>query len=281
MDCLYINLDRQADRRTALTDSFRRWAPPHWTLRRLPAVDAAAVGNSAWPGSLSDGAKACLLSHRRAIEGHRGQSRPLLILEDDARLGPSTGAAVDQILAMADSTAKVPNWDLLFTDVILADLESMVRYARRRPMLMAHRQVELADLQDLSFAGSTAYILHPRAVDKLAALLAAASGNGMHLNTPYDLLLRQWVRQRHLQAWMTFPFLTTVAANADESQIQTGEATSADRVWNAYRRAMWFDRQDAELQTDLDHLRREICDEESDRIGTILSAGLSSRIRWK
>ena len=41
MDCVYINLDRAADRRAALEHNFAETRIEGWSLSRFPAVDAA------------------------------------------------------------------------------------------------------------------------------------------------------------------------------------------------------------------------------------------------
>lgn len=229
MQASYINLDEAVGRRAALEASFA--AAPHegWTLTRFAAVTAAEMADA--PGALSAREKACFESHRRLIGQHLDDETPLLVLEDDAAFSSVGFGYLDHLLAIPG------DWDLLFTDVALPQPDAMVSMARAWGPLTRARQLQLVPLAGTAFSAATAYLVRGASKARLHALLDA----GGPRDVPYDLRLRQLVAAGQLKALACFPFLTTLAAAADDSQIR-GDEEVHQRIADTFRRLMFIER---------------------------------------
>jgi GR25 family glycosyltransferase involved in LPS biosynthesis len=236
--CVFINLAEAAERRVAFEADFAAARPEGWTLARFEAYGAQAV--EALPGALKPAEKGCFASHRAALAAHAAGPDPVLVAEDDVRFASGALGIVDAMLAASD-------WDILFTDVGLCDLPQMVQLAGRRAALAQQGQFLLLDLRGRRYFGATAYAVRGASKPKVLAALEAAEA----LDQPYDLFLRDLARTGALKAAVCFPFLSTPAATADRSQIQTDQTAPFDRAMTAYRRLMF-------LHPDLDAGRRDI-----------------------
>ena len=268
IDCCYINLDGADARRETLEQSFKRWMPADWRLRRFRAIDREYVRRHAVAGCLSDAEKACLLSHRHLIRESLDDPRPLLVLEDDAMLGTRTCDQLEQLVALRDPSA----WDLAFTDFLVPDVTSMVGLLRLRQQLPAGR-IKLIDLRTLSFAGATAYMVNGRSKALLTLLLESETP----LDVPYDILLSNLVRVRKLHACGFFPFITSLSPLAETSEIQP-VAKTAPLVWNAFRRLTWVDRDLERERPGLQAIASRFCDEECAAFGTLFAAMASREL---
>lgn len=265
MKCIYINLDKAVARRAQLEENWAAHRGSGWELERFPAVDTRYVEENGVPGKLRPGEKGCFLSHCAAIAMHVGSTVPLLMLEDDAQLGPRTAAAIGHFLR----THEGYDWDIAFTDACIPLAPTMMDLLALRQSL-ADGEVRVLDLADITFAGSTGYLVNPRSLGKLAELLGAY----MELDLPYDLQLRSLVREKKLKALMLFPFVTSLSDESGASQIQ--EEGAADRIWNAFRKLVWLDRDLDKVRPAIRKIDEELCDEESRLLGVLL-AGLMSK----
>jgi hypothetical protein len=98
--------------------------------------------------------------------------------------------------------------------------------------------VTLLDMKSIpSFFGSTAYILNPRAKQKIYSLFEAIDP----LEREYDMYLRRFILSSQLKAYCTFPFVTTIAPEADSSSIQLASFENPELIMNKYRRLMWLE----------------------------------------
>jgi len=263
-----LNLDSAEARKTQIEANFAQNKGPGWTWARFPAVVADGVGDV--PGRLRPAEKACFLSHKRALASHLNSEGPVFILEDDALFGPHTAQTIDRIVFANDNLA----WDLLYTDVCVPQASSMIELLKLRRQLDVPREVRLINLRGFPYAGATAYIVNARSIAKLLALLESESA----LDVPYDLHLRNLVNSGRLRAYAFFPFLTSLSAAADESQVQPQDAASADVVWNLFRRMVWIDR-DLELHREaLERIGRDLCDEELRAFGVLFGVMSSSKL---
>lgn len=265
MKCIYINLDKAVARRAQFEEN---WAAHHgdgWQLERFPAVDTRYVEEHGVPGTLRPGEKGCFLSHCAAIAMHIDSTVPLFMLEDDAQLGPRSAAAIDHFLR----THQGYDWDIVFTDVCIPLAPTMMDLLALRRTL-ADGEVRVLDAADFTFAGSTGYIVNPRSLGKLTELL----GTQLELDVPYDLMLRGLVRDKKLKALVLFPFVTSLSEESGASQIQAEGA--ADRIWNAFRKLAWLDRDLGKVGPAIRKIDEDLCDEESRLLGVLL-AGLMSK----
>ena len=233
MRCLYINLAAQTDRRAFLERNFATHAPSEWQLQPISAVEPQYVHSHAVSGKLRDSEKACLLSHTAAIAESMQCDGHVMIVEDDVLFGPSSCLVIEEALQILGDTA----WDILFTDVCIPSTHSMIDLFELRRSLLANSQLNLLPLQHYIFAGSTAYIVHESAKEKILTMLRAVA----QFDLPYDLLLRQWIHDARLKGYVIYPFATSLSSHAESSQIQPGETEATDAAWNAFRRLVWFD----------------------------------------
>lgn len=256
--CVFINLAGAAERRATFEADFAVVQEPGWSLRRFEALGPADV--EALAGDLTPAEKGCFASHRAALAAHADGADTLVVAEDDVRFAPGALALVEAMLAASD-------WDILFTDVGLCDLPTMLNLAGRRAGLAGAGQFMLVDLRARSYFGATAYAVRGGSKAKVKAALDAAS----RLDQPYDLFLRDLGRSGALKIATCFPFLSTPGSQAGRSQIQSERTAPFDRAMTAFRRLMY-------LQPDLEACRREIAGlraefgtAESELVGAVFS----------
>lgn len=273
MDCFFINLDRQAQRRAELEASFAKNNDKNWRLSRFSAVDANSLDPELNIGSLTPNEKACFLSHRSVIENNLQQTAPFFVLEDDVCFGKDTFHIIELFMQSQNNA----EWDLIFTDVCVPGIVDMLDLLKKRRLLAANGKVELIDLSQLWFAGATAYIVNHRSAGKLHALLAEAAS----LNIPYDLYLRNLIRAQKLRAFTFFPFLTTLAESSDQSQIQHSSSELTEHILNTYRRMIWQERDANAYRPTLDKLINNFCDAELADFGMLISLFASDKFDYK
>lgn len=270
MDCIYINLAQASGRRERLEHNFTQCRQDSgWALHRFNAVDVAHVRQQGVEGGLRDSEKACFLSHQAVIARQASGAATCMVVEDDVQFGHRTFAAVDKFLAVSQQSQMA--WDLVFTDICVPLAENMVQLIRLRQQLQASNRTQMLDLKHLVFGGATAYIVNGASVGKLHALLQESQ----RLDVAYDIYLRQLIHAGKLKAFCLFPFLTTLSADAEASQIQASGTQMTDLIWNTFRRLVWHERQVDQVDAEVQAIREQCLDDESEKIGVILGALLS------
>lgn len=269
MKCCYINLDSAPDRRALLEADFSAHAPADWSIQRIPAISAIDVQRHGVKGSLRDAEKACMLSHAYALGLNLNLNEPLLILEDDAQLGPLSLTQIDQAIELANANGP---WDLLFTDIVTPLPQTMLELFRLRRRCRAIGRLELLDLSGLCFAGTTGYVVHPTFIAPLFAMLDSQSD----LQLPYDLLLRSLITSRQVRAWAAFPFPTTVRHTGGHSSIQLPRDVRANQVWDAFRRSVWAGADPHEIQRDAEFVSKGLQTGSAAMMGLILAAAIEA-----
>ena len=239
MKCHYINLDDATGRRANLEAAWRAMNPAGWELVRIAASGPEAAGGLAGTASLPE--KACWLSHRRAIEASLENDEAVLVVEDDVRFSPRTFYIL-AALAEAD-----PEWDVLFTDVILTDPRTMVSFARDWPQLARAGNFRLHDLAKIPYVGAAGYLIRNGSKRKVLAALDSLPP----FELAYDVALRDLIHAGALVGRGCFPFLTAPTADADSSSIQPPRLQLREQMINAFRRLMFVDR-------DLEASRRDV-----------------------
>ena len=257
--CVYINLDAAERRRRAVEASFARAAPQGWSLQRFAALAPADVADL--PGRLSDAEKGCFASHRAALGKALDDEADLFVAEDDIVFSRQAFGVVGGFLGRGG------DWDVLLADVALCDLSLMIHLARARDGMVGRGEYTLVDLARRSWFGATAYAVRGASKRKLHDLLSADSA----LDQPYDLKLRELGQAGAIRIAACFPFVTTVAAEADRSQIQQAPHAFFDQTLNAYRRLMYVERDLDQCRRDNARLRAQ-CDEPSALVGDIFAA---------
>lgn len=266
MICHYINLADAHERRAHLEEAFQRLNPPNWSLARFDAVDIHSV--SKIPGRLSDAEKACFCSHRNLIEKYHETGDPLYIVEDDVEFSSMTFGVIDSIL---ETNAE---WDIIFTDVIVADILTMITLFHQRMAYDANQKIAVNSLEKVNFSATTSYLVNGRAKRKLVGLLRSADV----LDRPYDIMLREFCHTGKLKLFYTFPFITSVSSNAEVSQIDVVRSkTDDDTIWRLFRRLMWVDR---DMQACADAAKKLLdaaCRDDAKIFATVVAASLSSQ----
>jgi GR25 family glycosyltransferase involved in LPS biosynthesis len=228
LTCLYINLDRATARREALEASFRASAPPGWTLRRIPAVSAAEIGDL--PGACSAREKACFKSHRKAIATALEHPGPVLIVEDDTSFS-RTGLEVLQQISHTQT-----EWEVVFTDVCPLNLNEVYGFARQREVFEESRRFKMNDLREAPFWAACGYMVPERSKRRLLDLTDVAV-----IDDAYDNLLCDLIKRGEIKAAVPVPFLTQLALSAEESQIQERDQYIV-HVLHVLRRLLFVDR---------------------------------------
>lgn len=273
MDCLYINLDSQIDRRDSIEGSFNRNKADGWSLSRFSAIDMTYVEANNIQGSLRGGEKGCFLSHMNIVAQNMEDNEPLFLLEDDAVFGSQTCNVVNMVLEHYKSV----EWDIIFTDVCVPSVGTMYDLFKLRQELKRSGDIRMLDLAGIPFAGSTAYIVNGKSKKKLHELFSSLQ----ELNIPYDLWLRKLARESALKVFSIFPFVTTLSTSADSSEIQETSTQATEMVWNMYRRLVWLESDFNEIRPFFDLLNKSVEDEEAAALGTLVSLMSSEMFQVK
>jgi GR25 family glycosyltransferase involved in LPS biosynthesis len=252
MDCYYINLDVAEDRKLQLEDNFAARKQPGWTLTRFPAIDKAYVQRNDIPGTAKPAQKGCYLSHQFLMSERLVDDKSYFILEDDAAFGAHTCALVDRMIKQIDDS----DWDMLFTDVCIPKITTMFELLKYRRAL-SKQNVDLArlDLRGMNFAGSTAYIVNGKSKRKLHEVVSAYRP----IDLPYDIYLRRLTDNGTLKIHTLFPFVTTLADDADDSQISKAAGDPLELCWNLFRRMIWTERNLFRCKSTLESIRSKWC----------------------
>ena len=271
----YINLKAATARRARLEAQVQALPPGQWVLQRFEAIDADSNECRLAQGRISEREKGCFLSHKALLTQmlHSGVEIPFMVWEDDVLVGPSAHGAVERFLAQAAPST----WDILYTDLIVPDLGSMLELLTKSRKLRPRQEVEVLDLRGRSFAGASAYLVNPRSLQKVVAALDSVAA----LNEPVDLLLRRFIHEGALSARALFPFVTTVSDASLQSQIQPDADTGTDLAWTLFRRLMWSECQVESLYPMCNQLSSLHPDPESSVMGVITAALISPYFKPK
>ncbi len=187
---------------------------------------------------MSPSFKGNYLSHYHCILHAVNIGLPVIICEDDVRFGPSSFMWIERVL----EHLKGRQWDVLLTDVCVSVSNDMVPLFKLRKRCKERGVVELINpvRWRVPFAGAACYIVNPSSCPKILSHL-----NAEVLDIPFDLVLRQLLFMGHLNGLITFPFLSTLNEEGDNSQAQAHVEDEVvhlqNRYWNDFRRLVWID----------------------------------------
>ena len=268
MNTYFINLAGATDRRRYLEENFRTWAPVSANLTRIDALDTRFVQSSGLSGRIRSSEIACLLSHRKAIVASLEDSQHSLIVEDDALFGPSTFATLPTIPHLQDDAT-----DLVFLSGMLGDVSSLVGHVLLRRALLKDSRIATVDLASVAFSCADAYVVKARSKDKLLKLIDQLGA----YDTPYDLLLRNWVHAGALRAVLVFPFLTMLSPMAEASM--NGNANETMSTYIALRRLLAMDSQHypGDIMASIDRIDPSFYDKEADDLAKAFRCLLSRK----
>lgn len=265
---VFINLDTATERRSAIEKNFRAVAPENWQLVRAPAICSSDVADMRIEGALRDEEKACFLSHLAVIKSSAKQQQPTWIREDDSMLGEKSCAEVMRFLHQFGD-----QWDVLFTDLTIADPGTMFSLLRlRRDIGSLHSQaLSLAAIGN--FAGAMSYIINPKYSDTLVARLDADQ-----LSTPFDIALRKIVLAPDTRAFVLFPFVTTENPLIASSCVQPVDGSQIHKAWVAFRRLIWLERDSLQCETELNRLLSSQEDLDAKNFGRLMELMADPRL---
>jgi GR25 family glycosyltransferase involved in LPS biosynthesis len=243
----FLNLPRSEKRRAALLAHIAAVGAAD-RYEHLEAVEGRAVA-AQHPTKLDPGNLGLWLSHEKLLQAV-GLQPPahLHLIEDDAVLPQNAATLFDRFLTQF--TPQVPDWDLLFTDVFIApQTETFTLLAAKMQHYALARAHSLVDLARLPFCCTSSMFINRSSVGKYARLLTGQWRLGM----PIDMYLRQLVHQGQLKAFLTVPFMTSISAESDDSDIRGGLDLTR-RVCDLYRRGFFQEADLPALLTDMQRL---------------------------
>lgn len=272
MDCYYINLASETEKRAQLEKNFAQHNTLNWSLQRFEALDKTYVEANNVQGQLSNGAKGCFLSHRQLMNQNIANPEHLFLIEDDIVFCNKTQTTVKKII-------DTPNfeWDLLYTDICVPNASSMLDLFQLKQECVKNDQLRILDLAELNFASTAAYIVNKKSISKVAAMLNAMQ----QLDTPIDLTYRALVHSGKLKAFVAFPFLTSLSSRSEDSNIQTEEHAYTELVWHSFRKLIWIDGKPDDVRKNLNHIQQGDFTDESLAFATILTGTLSENFIYK
>jgi GR25 family glycosyltransferase involved in LPS biosynthesis len=269
VNILYINLEGALERRTSIEHNLaERASGVHY--QRVSAVSAGDVIKNKTSGSIRPAEKACFLSHLKAIEQSLDYAGPTLILEDDAILGSQTIEILNRLLPTVSGV------DVLFTDLAVTSIISMLHLFKSRRDAQGNDTVGIGNCREIHFAASTAYVL-PTGESKRKVLTALTSFKSLDL--PYDLALRAKLWDEQLTASFVFPFITSLSPNSATSQIQTEADKLNNVVYDSFRKLMFKEsaKVHPDLQKEIECVPAEVYDREATIFASIMKLVLSEK----
>jgi GR25 family glycosyltransferase involved in LPS biosynthesis len=245
----YINLDRSLARREALLSRLKA-ANADTRYQRFAGTDGREVAHR-YSTTLGPGKLGCWLSHANVLSAQRSSSVHLHVIEDDIVFCNDAFNLFDAILKYADTQLK--DWDLIFTDILFSlDIELFRVFSQG---VMKHAETggySFVDLKRVFFCSTSSYFVNQRSISKMAALLADKWTAGV----PFDIYVRDLVNAGSLRAYLTVPFMTSLAPENDASEIGYEGSVSRDVLY-MYRRAFFANADRQAILAELDSYLRE------------------------
>lgn len=228
---IYINLERNR-RRSEILEEQLQTAGVQSLYERFPAVDGKAVAMH-YETKLDAGSLGLWLTHENLLETWRHNDRHLHILEDDAVLPANAGNLFDQALKHAD--ASLPGWDLLFTETMVP-FELFRVYLEPMKVHAKEKRYTYLDLAPYYMACLSSFFINRNSIEKYGGLIKGK----WNLGTPIDMYVRRLIREKQLRAYVTVPFMTSISAESDHSDIR-GELDRSHRVYDVFRRGFFVE----------------------------------------
>ena len=228
---LFINLAQSEARRNALLSSLSVAGISAW-YTHVPAIDGKGqAANLAT--QLDAGELGLWLTHEKIVEEFSGSAEHLHILEDDVVVAKEAKRLLPMALESADRN--FGDWDLLFTETFVP-FELFETYRQRMQVFHQRARIAYLDLASCYASCMTSFFLNRNSIEKYAGLIRDKWSVGI----PIDLFLRRLLRKRELRALVTVPFLSSISAENDQSNIR-GELDMSRRVYDVFRRGFFID----------------------------------------
>lgn len=272
MLCFYINLDTATLRKNQIENRFSHFKFNE-TLHRFNAINVNDVLNLNISGKITNIEKACFLSHATLIKSQQKINDHLFIMEDDIDFFRGTFSIIDNTIKAIEHI----EWDILYTDVCVPEPSTMIDLVKIKNELQESKSFRILDLKNMYFAGATGYIINKKSISKLSKLIEDVK----ELDTPFDLLLRNFIFNNEIKGYAIFPFITTLSNEAFKSQIQPQETLDTDLVWNVFRKLIWADSKVEDQELLVGKIRDEFCDPDSLAYATVIASCISKKFLKK
>jgi GR25 family glycosyltransferase involved in LPS biosynthesis len=232
LNAILINLTAASQRWDSVKDSFRLSNfSSNFTLTRLNAINSNYIAEHNIIGTCSSVEKACFLSHVEAFTSIISADGHAFILEDDVLFCHQTEELLNSVLSSIHEEC----WDIIFTDLIVEDPFDMFRLHDYMQGFDAEKKIFLFDARKARLTGATAYVINKKAKDKIMNIYRKVN----NIDVPFDIFLMDKVNSGEINAFFTFPFLTSLSDSSFSSQIQGDNMSYFRDCWNAFRRLMW------------------------------------------
>jgi GR25 family glycosyltransferase involved in LPS biosynthesis len=241
-DGYFINLARDEKRRRHMEGQFAELGI-QGRYQRFEAVDGSRLERSS---PLTPGEVGVYRSHLDVLEQAASDGRPVHILEDDTGLCDLTAPAIDA----AAQNGAIDDFDILFLDFMPPETMSAIRVLHALYQEVTKNgstvidnpdQLKIIDIQNLYQWNTTSYVVGPRNIGRVLAVLREEWRRGPGLAV--DMAIQAAARTKQLRLGSFFPFVTTVSLeqNQDSSKGRT-DALDAVIARNIFRHSFFVRR---------------------------------------
>lgn len=267
MDCYYINLASETEKRAQLEKNFAQHNTLNWSLQRFEAIDRTYVQKNLIGGDLTDAEKGCFLSHQKVLRENISNDRDIFIMEDDIVFSSKTFGLIHKITSQENF-----DWDIIYTDICVPEISFMLHLHKLKGECKRNDQLQIIDLKNHNFASAASYIVNKNSIAKISKILDALG----ELNVPIDIAYRNLIHSGDLKGYVAFPFLTSLSALSENSQVQPKRHAFTEVVWHSFRKMIWIDGNVSSIKGNLEILSKGNLDEESKALALIFSGFLAS-----
>lgn len=274
MEIIYINLEKQERRKILIEKNFNdiNINETH-TLRRFDAINVEYIERFKVPGTARPTEKAAFLSHREANKSCINTKDHYIIIEDDILLGKNTLSTLENIIKQLPDNS----WDILYGEVCIPNPPDMYNMVKLKQSLVTKSNFTLIDLKNVIYAGATFYVVNKNSNKRLLNVLNSVK---VH-NSAIDLCIRQAVYDGKLKAFVIVPFISSFTEEAEDSTVRLEGEKATELIWMLFRKLMFAEVDYSKEQKDINYIKQNLVDEESEAFSTVLSACLCSKYTSK
>lgn len=264
--CFYINLESAKNRKKDLESDFLRNKTKNFQLTRIQAIHAKEIGEN--KGQITKTDRAVNRSHLKALKEAQKATEISAIMEDDTFFFKETFPILERLIRKIPDSPPI----VIYTDIMVTTPNWIAEFQRN----YERRKLRLKDLKYVQYAGASFYIANRSAIEVMIPYALANLDS-----QPWDMTMRSLVHKGLLTGKVTTPFLTSVNANADNSDNQPPELQSTDLVWNTYRRSISLHPELFPIRESLHRIRKEYKLSTLNTVSCILAAHASKQFRKK
>lgn len=223
---VYINLEKDTLRQEAMQKQLRKLKLP---AKRFVAINGKELKKL--PKRLTKGEYGCWLSHYNVIKNSINLPTHLHIMEDDVVIS-------DKLIPILQQLDKFTlDWDIIYTDAVMFPLHvktfQILEHERRKAKA---NEIKLINAKKLSFTGASSYIINKKSIPKIVKLMEHPNASTIAI----DNYMRALSQSGEINAYITFPFLTTISDHSLKSSIR-GDLDDARKVLDIYRKSFYID----------------------------------------